>query len=255
MSLAQSILGNVSFVLVCLAVTAAFIAVAVLFERAARRKNGGRERILSTRKVVVIGVFSAVSAILFCLDFPVFFAPAFYKMDFSELPALIAAFAYGPVAGLLIELVKILVKLCIKGTSTAFVGELANFVIGASFILPASVLYQFKKTRRMAVWSCVAGTAVITVVGAVFNAVYLLPAFAALYGMPMEAIIGMGSKINSGITDVTTFVILAVAPLNLLKGGLDSLITVLIYKKLSPVMKAQSALPQAAGDPHSSSAE
>ncbi len=241
MSLSESIMENLSFVFVSLGIAAVFLAAAVLFERAARIKNGVGERILTTRKIVVIGVFSAISAILMLIDFPlVFLAPSFYKMDFSELPALIAGFAFGPVAGVMIELIKILLKLLIKGTSTAFVGELANFVIGTSFVLPASILYHFRKNRRMAILSCVTGTIVMTVVGTLFNAFYLLPAFAALYGMPLDAIIGMGSAINASITDVYSFVFLAVAPLNLLKGVLVSVITVLVYKKLSPILKERT---------------
>ena len=238
MSFSESVADNLTFVIVCLVLVAAFLTISVAYERLMRKKNGGTERILSTRKIVVIGVFSAISTILFMLDFPVMFAPAFYKLDFSELPALIAAFAYGPVAGVMIELIKILLKLVIKGTSTAFVGELANFMVGVSYILPASMIYLKHKTRRTAIISCVAATLIMTVFGAAFNAVYLLPAFSSLYGMPMEAIIGMGSKINPAIKDIFTFVALAVAPINLLKGFLVSLITILVYKKLSPVLKS-----------------
>lgn len=240
-ALSETLLTNLSFVIICLSIVVLVTAAAVVYERAVRRKNGGTERILSTRKVVAVGIFSAIAAILFCVDFPVFFAPSFYKLDFSELPALIAAFAYGPVAGVLIEFIKILLKLFIKGTSTAFVGELANYVIGVSFLLPASMLYQFRKTRKTALIACLVGTLCITIVGAFFNAVYLLPTFASLYGMPLDAIIGMGSKINASIKDVTTFVIFAVAPLNLVKGALDSLVTILIYKKISPILKSEHA--------------
>ncbi len=238
-TLSEELIANLTFVVVCLVVVLVVMTIAVVYERIVRKKNGGTERILSTRKIVVVGIFSAISLILFLLDFPVFFAPAFYRIDFSELPALIAAFAYGPVAGVLIELIKILLKLCIKGTSTAFVGELANFVIGVSFLLPAAMLYEFRKTKNMALISCLVGTLCMTAFGTFFNAVYLLPAFATLYGMPLDAIIGMGSAINASIRDVTTFVFFAVAPINLLKGGLDSLITVLVYKKLRPFLKTE----------------
>ncbi len=238
-TLSEELIANMTFVVVCLVVVLVVMTIAVVYERIVRKKNGGTERILSTRKIVVVGIFSAISLILFLLDFPVFFAPAFYRIDFSELPALIAAFAYGPVAGVLIELIKILLKLCIKGTSTAFVGELANFVIGVSFLLPAAMLYEFRKTKNMALISCLVGTLCMTAFGTFFNAVYLLPAFATLYGMPLDAIIGMGSAINASIRDVTTFVFFAVAPINLLKGGLDSLITVLVYKKLRPFLKTE----------------
>ncbi|MBQ7680536.1 MAG: ECF transporter S component, partial [Butyrivibrio sp.] len=218
-------------------------AVAVMFDRTARKRNAvaGQppERLFSTRRVVIIGVFSAIATILHYLDFPVFFAPGFYKLDFSELPPLIAGFAFGPVAGVMIEFIKILLKLLLKGTSTAFVGDLANFVVGCSFVLPATVLYQMKKSRKTALLSCILGTVVITVFGSVFNAVYLLPAFSALYGMPMDALIGAGTAINPRITDVTSFVILAVAPMNLLKGTMISVITLLVYKKLSPILKKE----------------
>ena len=161
--------------------------------------------------------------------------------SFSEIPALIGAFAFGPVSGVMIEFCKILLKLFMKGTSTAFVGDLANFVIGCSFILPASIIYMFKKTKKNAVLASIVGTMIMTVFGTMFNAVYLLPTFAVLYGMPLDAIVGMGTAINSNITSVTSLVIFAVAPLNLLKGGSVSLITVLVYKKLSPILKAEPA--------------
>lgn len=185
----------------------------------------------------MIGVFSAISAILMLFEFPVPFAPPFYEIDFSELPALIGTFAYGPVAGVMIEFCKIVLKLLMKGTTTAFVGDLANFSIGCSFLLPASVIYLLKKTRKNAVIGCIAGTLIMTVVGTAFNAVYLLPKFAQMYGMPLDAIIGMGTSINPAITGVTSFVVLAVAPLNLLKGTTVSVVTLLVYKKLSPVLK------------------
>ncbi len=235
--LLQAISENAAyFVQFLLIIVLVFIA-AIVFEKIADKRAGRHDKILTTRKTVCIGVFSALAAILYILDFPVFFAPAFYKMDFSELPALIGGFAFGPVAGVMIEFIKQLVKLAIKGTSTAFVGDLANFVIGTSFVLVASIIYRFKKNRHSALISCIAGTLAITVVGTCFNAVYLLPAFAKLYGMPLDAIIGMGTAIFPSVHDITSFVILCVAPLNLLKGTLISLITFLIYKRISPILK------------------
>ena len=235
--LLQSIQENVVFLLEFLAVICALFLVAYGAEKWAKKVSGDTERVLSTRKIAVIGVFSAISAVLMLFEFPVPFAPPFYKIDFSELPALIGTFAYGPVAGVMIELCKIILKLLMKGTTTAFVGDLANFAIGCSFLLPASIIYLLKKTRRNAVIGCIAGTLVMTIVGTAFNAVYLLPKFAQLYGMPLDAIIGMGTSINPAITNVLSFVVMAVAPLNLLKGTTVSVATLLIYKKLSPVLK------------------
>lgn len=235
--LVKSIQDNVTFLLVFLVVVAAIFAIAYAAEKVAAQKQGRTERILSTRKITMIGMFSAIAAILHMLDFQVGFAPVFYKMDFGELPALIGTFAFGPVSGVMIEFCKIVIKLLFKGTSTAFVGDFANFVIGCSFILPASITYLFKKSKEMAIVSCVIGTLCLEVFGTAFNAFYLLPAFSKLYGMPMEAIIKMGSDINPAINSVTTLVIFAVAPLNALKGGMVSVITLLIYKKLSPIIK------------------
>ena len=228
---------NALFVCEVVLIAAALAAAAYLAERIAKKKSGDKERILTTRKIAVIGVFSAVATVLHLFDFPVFFAPEFYKLDFSEIPALIGAFAFGPVAGVMIEFCKILLKLMIKGTSTAFVGDLANFVIGCSFVLPASIIYMFRKTRKNAIVASVIGILCMTVFGTMFNAIYLLPAFSALYGMPLDVIIGMGTAINGKITNITTFVFFAVAPMNLLKGVSVSVVTMLVYKKLSPILK------------------
>ena len=123
-------------------------------------------------------------------------------------------------------------------TTTAFVGELANFMVGCSFILPAAIIYLHKKNRKSAIVACVIGTICLTVFGTCFNAIYLVPKFAELYGMPLEAIVGMGTAINPAITDLTTLVLFAVAPLNIIKGVSVSVITMLVYKKLSRFMKA-----------------
>ena len=232
-----SVKDNVVFVLVSVGIAIALFGIAYLSEKLIKKKNNDTERILTTRKMAMIGVFSAVAMVLHIFDFPVFFAPPFYKLDFSELPALIGAFAFGPVAGIMIEFCKILLKLFVKGTSTAFVGDLANFVIGCSFILPASIIYMFKKTKKNAIAASAVGTMIMTVFGTMFNAIYLLPACATLYGMPLDVIVGMGTSINANITDVTTLVIFAVAPMNLLKGCSVSIVTMLVYKKLSPVLK------------------
>ncbi len=234
----QSIMENAVFALEVLGIALALVVVAYVAEKIIKKRSGDKERVLSTRKIAMIGVFSAIATVLHIFDFPVFFAPGFYKLDFSEIPALIGGFAFGPVAGVMIEICKILLKLMIKGTSTAFVGDLANFVIGCSFILPASIIYMVKKTKKNAVVACVVGTLCMTVFGSAFNAIYLLPAFSKLYGMPLEVIIGMGTEVNAAITDITTLVLFAVVPMNLLKGVSVSLVTMLVYKKLSPILKS-----------------
>ena len=235
--LMKNIAENTAFVLGFLAIVVVLFVIAYAIEKIAAKKIGDNEKILTTRKIVIIGVFSAISFALMLIEVAVPFAPSFYKIDLGDLPALIGAFAFGPMVGVLIEFIKILLNLIFQGTTTAFVGELANFIVGCSFVLPASIVYAFKKTRKNAIIATIVGTICITICGTVFNAVYLLPAFAALYGMPLEALIGMGTEINPAITDVTSFVIICVAPLNLLKGSIVSVITILIYKQLSPILK------------------
>jgi len=236
-SLWQNLKENVTFFIEFMLIVAAMFVLAYIVERCFRKRNNDTEKIFSTRKITMIGMFSAVAVVLHILDFPVPFAPPFYKLDFSEIPVLIGTFAFGPVAGVMIEFVKILLKLLFKNTSTAFVGELANFVVGCSFVLPASFIYLFRKTKKNAIIGSAAGTLVMTAFGTAFNAVYLIPAFARLYGMSLETIVGMGTAIHSSIDSVTGLVILCVAPLNLLKGFVVSLVTVLVYKKLSPILK------------------
>lgn len=233
----NSLAENAVFALEVLGIALAIVLVAYGAEKMICKKNQVSERILSTRKIAMIGVFSAIAAALHILDFPIFFAPEFYKLDFSELPALIGTFAFGPVAGIMIEFCKILLKLMVKGTSTAFVGDLANFVIGCSFVLPASILYLYRKTKKNAIIACIVGTLCMTVFGSAFNAIYLLPAFSELYNLPLDTIVQMGAAINPAITDVNTLVFFAVVPMNLLKGSIVSLVAMLIYKRISPILK------------------
>ena len=189
------------------------------------------------RTMVQIGMLGAVSVILMMFEIPLWFAPAFYKIDLSEVPVLIGTFAMGPVAGALIELVKIILHLVFKGTSTAGVGDFANFLIGCAFVIPAGIIYNKKKTRKRAVIGMVTGAVFMIIAGCFLNAFVLLPVYAKAFGMPMDALIGMGTAVNPAITNLTTFAVLAVAPFNLLKALIVSVITLLLYKYISPILK------------------
>ena len=224
---------NLGFVLACAATVAALFLAAALFEKYVVKD---RKAFSSTHYLTYTAIFASLAGVLMFLEIPLFFAPSFYKIDLSEIPILVCTFYLGPVAGVAAELVKIMVKLLLKGTSTAFVGDFANFVVGCSFVLPASIIYHARPGKRSALVGMAAGTLVMTVFGSAFNAIYLLPKFAALYGMPMEAIIGMGTKINPRITSVGTLVLFAVVPFNLLKGVIDSALTFLLYKRISPLL-------------------
>lgn len=193
----------------------------------------------NVRVIVQIGMLAAIAVILMLFEVPLPFAPSFYKIDLSEVPVLIGAFTMGPVAGALIELVKVLLNLLINGTQTAGVGELGNFIVGCAFVVPAAIIYKKMHSRKGALIGMIAGTIFLAVSGCFVNAYLLLPAYAAAFHMPIEALVGMGTAINPAITNLFGFVVFAVAPFNIVKGCVVSIVVLLIYKKISPLLRVQ----------------
>lgn len=225
---------NLGFIITCLAIFAALVAVAVICEKYICH---GLRDFKDTHYIAYTAIFATMSGVLMLVEIPLFFAPSFYKLDLSELPVMICTFYLGPVAGVVCEMLKVVIKLILKGTSTAFVGDFANFAVGCSFVLPASVIYHAKPGRKSALVGMIVGTVIMSVFGSAFNAIYLIPKFAALFGMPLEVIIAMGTKINASITSVWTMAAFAVAPFNVVKGVIVTLLTVLLYKRISPILK------------------
>ena len=234
---------NISFILVSLVMIVVVYFVAFGCEKIIEKKNGIKFSSDKTKinKLVIMAMFSAVAAVLMYVEFPItFIAPAFYEMDLSEVPVMIGSFMLGPCAGVIMEAVKVLLKLVLKGTATAFVGDFANFILGCALVVPASVLYHTKKTKKRAVIGLVTGGIVLIVSGVFLNALYLLPKYSQLYGMPVETFINMGAAINPAISNIFTFVILAVAPFNLIKATVVGVITMLLYKYLSRLIKVHN---------------
>lgn len=226
----EQVQDNALFLLACIGI---IIALAVA-ARIAERFLPAMRKVSKARRITIVAICSAIAAVLHMLDFPLLFlAPEFYKLDFSELPVMLCGFFLGPSAAVACEAIKILLKLLLKGTSTAFVGDFANFAVGCSLVLPAVIIYHIKKSRSCALWGLVVGTFTLTVFGSAFNAVYLLPRFSELYGLPLDTIIAMGTKVNGNITSLSSFVLLAVAPLNLIKGASISILTLLLYKRVA----------------------
>ena len=190
----------------------------------------------NAKVIAKVGVLSAVAAVLMLLEFPLWFAPNFYELDFSEVPVLLGTFALGPSAGVAIEFVKILINFVLNGTETGGIGELANFIVGCSFILPAGYIYKHKKSFNTAIIGLLAGTLSLAAVGSLVNYYVLLPVYSKIYGAPIQAFINMGNVLNPAITNLKTFVLYAVVPFNIFKGIVVSSITLLIYKKISPIL-------------------
>lgn len=192
--------------------------------------------VFAAKSTVIIAMMSAVSLVLMMLDFPVPFAPAFLKMDISDLPAILVTFMMGPAEGVMVAVLKILLKLLVKGTDTAFVGEAFNVVGAISYVLPAALIYRFKKGKTGAVLAMAAGTLTVSLTSIFGNLYVTFPLFSKLYGIPMDAIVGMGTAINSRITDLFTMMLFAVLPFNLFKYGIVSVITFFVYKRLKCIL-------------------
>lgn len=137
----------------------------------------------------------------------------------------------GPVAGVIIEFVKILIKLVMKPTTTGFVGEFANFAVGCALVVPAAIIYHTKKSKKSAICGMIIGTIVMAVAGVVINAVVMLPFYSKV--MPLESILALGAAINPAVSNIWSFAIICVGPFNLIKGAVVSLVTSLIYKRIS----------------------
>lgn len=190
--------------------------------------------ITKVRVLTGTAMLGAVAAVLMYLEFPIPIMPAFVKLDVSELPALIASFAYGPVSGVLVCLIKNLIKL--PSTSTAAVGELFNFVMGALFVGVAGIVYKRNKTRKGAIVGALLGALVMAVVSVPYNYFIVYPAYVVMYHLPLEAIIGMYQAINPSVDGLLTCLLVFNLPFTFVKGVLDAVLCFLIYKPLSPIL-------------------
>ena len=187
----------------------------------------------TTRKLTKIAILGALAAVLMWVEFAIPPFPNFYKLDFSEVPVLLGAFAMGTLEGIAIEAVKIVIKLLIKPTSTMFIGELANFIVGVALVVPAAWIYKKNKTKKNAVIGLALGTVCMGAAGALFNYFVLLPMYVNIMGL--DAILGAAGDM-SVVNSLETLVIFGTFPFNLIKGIVVSLITVLMYKHLSPLL-------------------
>lgn len=183
----------------------------------------------STRRMVWIALMGAAGALLMFLDFSLPVFPGFLKMDLSDLPPLIVSFAWGPAAGMLTELVKNLIHSL--ATSTAWVGELANFITGSALVIPAGMVYRRRRTKRGAMEALAAGTIFMTVTASLANYWILLPFYSKI--VPLEKFIAMSSAVVPAIKDTKTLVLYGVIPFNLFKGAVVSLAALKLYKRIS----------------------
>ena len=192
---------------------------------------------LSVRNIATIAILGVLGAVLMLFDFPIAIAPSFYKLDLADLPCLIGAFALGPVPALFIQIIKIIVKMLLKPTSTAFVGELAAFVISTVYCVTAAVIYQRNRTKKGAVLAMTVATLCMAFVGTLANYAFIIPFYVEWYHIPLETILSMGSAIFPIIHDKLSFVLYCVLPFNLIKALIVDIVTYVIYKRVSPLLK------------------
>lgn len=188
-----------------------------------------------TRKMVTVAMLSAVSSVLMFFSFNVPLMPSFIKMDFSELPALIAAYSWGPGAGVAVCFIKNLMNLFF--TTTGGVGELSNFILGCLFVFPAGLIYQKNKTKKGALAGAVAGAVVMAAVSVVTNYFIVYPAYTLF--LPMEAILRLYQAIYPKIDGLLQALLIFNMPYTFFKGMANAAIAMMIYKPLSPVLKGR----------------
>lgn len=191
---------------------------------------------MNIRVMIFTALLGAISMILSMISFPLPFAPAFLKFDIAELPALFAGFFLGPLDGCVVVFIKIILKLLIQGTDTAFVGEIMNLLGSFCFVLPTSFIYRWKHTKSGAITGLIISTVAVSIAFVFINAYIAFPLYSTLYGIPLDAIIEMGHSVNSNIDSITTLMIFSVFPFNLMKHGVTAVITYLIYIRVRKML-------------------
>lgn len=200
----------------------------------------GKKRSFSTYQITVIAILAAIGSVLYKLEIIVFPAVPFYKLDLSNLPILLGTFAMGPLIGSVTLLIKSAVGLLTS--SSQGVGELADFLLGMAMVLPVGLLYRRRKSRSAAILGMAIGGVAATIAGVLLNYYVLIPFFANLFGMPVNAIVEMGTKMIPAVDSLWTFVWFVTAPFNLIKWSVIALVTGLIYKPLSPILHGKKAV-------------
>ena len=198
-----------------------------------RTKTGMSSRV---RFITVTAMLSAISFVLMYFEFPIPIMPAFIKFDFSDLPALIGTFAYGPLCGVIVCLIKNLLHL--MDSNSMLVGELSNFILGAAFVIPAGLIYKFKTTKKSALIGGITG-AVFMGVFCVFSNYFIVYPVYYQVAMPEEAILGMYQAILPSMKSILQSLIVFNLPFTVVKGLISVAITMLVYKPLSPILKGR----------------
>ncbi len=190
--------------------------------------------------IVFVAILSGLAGVLMLIEFPLPIAPPFYKVDLSDVAALIGGFSFGPLAGLLICLLKVLISILLNGTTTAFVGELASFLMDGTFVFVTSLVYKEAKSKKGIIVSLIVGVLSLTLMGAIANYYLMIPAYVKFMNFPIDSIIKMGSAINSNVNSLESLILLCTVPFNLVKGLIICTITYVLNDRISPLLKTRA---------------
>lgn len=197
------------------------------------------KRKLQVKEMVLIAILAALSTILMLLKFPLPFMPPFMSFDFAAIPELIGGFILGPVGAFFIILIKILLKIVMQGSNSMFTGEIQNLILSCAFVIPASIIYRKNKTRKNAIIGLSVGTIIMSIVAVLSNYFFIIPFYAVLFNYSMSDIIAMSQAVNPLITSPMMLIAFGIVPFNIIKGLIISTITILIYKKISVLLKKE----------------
>lgn len=192
---------------------------------------------MRVKKIAFIGLMGAVSAVLMLFRFPLPFMPPFLSFDFSGLMEMLGGFMFGPMAAVCIIIVKIMLQLVMQGSFSLGTGELQNLILSCAYVLPALIIYHRSKSKKMAVAGMAVSSVFVAVVAVFTNLYLIIPFYVKLFGMSMDDIIAMCSTVNPAMKNAVTMALFGILPFNLIKYGVTSLITFIIYKRLSKVIK------------------
>lgn len=202
-----------------------------------KEKTLKSKKILNIRKIAATAMLSAISFVLMFIEFPIpMLIPPFIKFDISDLPALLGAFAFGPWTGALIELLKNLLHIVFKGSSSAYVGELCNFILGAMMCITAGYIYKNQKNKKHVIIGAICGAGIMAVISVPINYFIVYPTYVIAYKMPMTVIIDMYKKLLPASNTLLKSLIIFNMPFTFVKGIIDAIICIFIYKPLSPLL-------------------
>lgn len=199
-----------------------------------KTKDNARPKLFNARYVAGVAMLSAIAFILMYIEIVIPIMPSFIKFDFSDLPAVIGAFAYGPLAGVIIEFLKNLIHLPFTGS--AMIGELSNFILGASFVFVTGLIYKFKKSKSGALIAGLAGSIVMGAVSVVTNFFIIYPMYYSVLKFPEEAVLGMYQAILPSMKNIMQCLLVFNLPFTIVKGLISVIITMFVYKPLSPLL-------------------